>query len=93
MTFAALVEQLAADARLTKHEVRAVLVAFEALLSKDVLLDGGTVRVPGLGTFRRQRRMARPIRCPVTGSRLDLPADERVAFRPASALRRKAVRQ
>lgn len=92
MTFGTLVEQLAADSRLTVREVRSVLAALIAALARDVLEDGQRLRVPALGTFRRARRAARPIRSP-TGERMELPAVECVAFRCSSSLRRKAVRQ
>ena len=90
MTFAALVEQLAVDARLGPREVRSVLAALLAALEAGVLREGDVLRVPGMGTFYRRRRAARPVRSP-TGERMELPALVDVGFRPSKALKRKDV--
>ena len=49
MTFAALVEQLAVDARLGPREVRSVLAALLAALEAGVLREGDVLRIPGFG--------------------------------------------
>lgn len=56
---------------------------------RDGLLRDGEVRIHGFGTFRLQRSAPRTGRNPRTGEPVEIPARNRVLFRPAKALRER----
>ncbi len=56
---------------------------------RDGLLRDGEVRLHGFGTFRLQHSAARTGRNPRTGEPVEIPARNRVLFRPAKALRER----
>lgn len=56
---------------------------------RDGLIRDGQVRIHGFGTFRLSPTRARKGINPRTGERIDIPARNRVLFRPAKALRER----
>jgi DNA-binding protein HU-beta len=67
------------DAKLTLDEL-AVLVARE-------LKQEGSIRLAGLGVFRKRTSEPRIGRNPATGAQIKIPARTRLRFTPAKALK------
>lgn len=83
----ALVEAIADKAGIT---LIAADAAWEAAVDTiaDTLADGGTVTVPGFGTFEVRARAARTGRNPQTGEPIAIAAATVPAFKPAAALKK-----
>src|SRR5438093_9034531 len=81
MTKAELVDQVAAIARLPKHQTDAVITRFlQAIM--DALHAGESVELRGFGRFRLRHRQARAGRNPRTGITVQIPAKTVPAFTP-----------
>ena len=84
MTKAELVDQVAANVQLPKHQIDAVLTRFlEGIM--DALRAGDTVELRGFGRFRLRHRQARAGRNPRTGGILQIPAKAVPSFNAGKA--------
>lgn len=81
-----LVDAIAAAADIPKTKADAAVNAFvEAVVAN--VAKGNTVRVPGLGTWKRANRKARTGRNPQTGATVNIPARKAPAFSPAAGFK------
>ena len=81
-----LVDAIAAAADIPKTKADAALSAFVDTIVGNVS-KGNSVRVPGLGTWKRANRKARTGRNPQTGLPVKIPARKAPAFSPAIAFK------
>ena len=86
LTKAALVDEVAEAAGLTKKDADVVL---ETVLSNivEALRRGEKVELRGFGSFRLRQRDARTGRNPKTGGRVDVPPKSVPYFRPGKELK------
>ncbi len=86
MSKAELVEQIAAQAKLTKADADRAVNAFISAV-KGSLKSGSDVTLIGFGTFTTVDRPARKGRNPQTGKSITIKAKKVVKFRPGKALK------
>ena len=87
MTKSELVEQMAADAEITKVAASAALNSFMDNVTKALKKKGGKVTLVGFGTFSKIRRKARKGRNPQTGAAIKIKARNVVKFKPGKKLK------
>ena len=87
MTKSELVEQMAADAEITKVAASAALNSFMDNVTKALKKKGGKVTLVGFGTFSKTRRKARKGRNPQTGAAIKIKACNVVKFKPGKRLK------
>jgi DNA-binding protein HU-beta len=87
MTKAELIEQMAADANVTKVAAGAVLDSFMANVTKALKKKDGKVTLVGFGTFQKARQKARKGRNPQTGAPLKIKARNVVKFKAGKKLK------
>ncbi|WP_019008657.1 HU family DNA-binding protein [Deinococcus aquatilis] len=81
-----LIEQVAAQARLTRAQSNGVVNALlQAVV--EALTQEYTVSLPDLGTFSVKATAARTGRNPSTGEAIQIPAEKKVAFKVAATLK------
>ena len=86
MTKAALVEEVARVADLTKkHSEVIVDTVFRSII--DALHRGEKIELRGFGSFRLRRREPRKGRNPKTGDRVDVPSKQVPYFKPGKELK------
>lgn len=86
MTKAALVEEVARVADLTKkHSEVIVETVFRSII--DALQRGEKIELRGFGSFRLRRREPRKGRNPKTGDRVDVPSKRVPYFKPGKELK------
>jgi DNA-binding protein HU-beta len=85
MTKKELVNAIAADAGLSIKDAGKALNAFVGAFGKS-MKKGERIQLPGLGTFKVDKRSARVVRNPRTGAKLNVPAKKVVKFKAAPAL-------
>jgi len=85
MTKKELVNAIAADAGLSIKDAGKALNAFVGAFGKSVK-KGSRIQLPGMGTFKVDKRSARVVRNPRTGQKLNVPAKKVVKFKAAPAL-------
>ena len=86
MTKAALVEEVARVAELTKKHSEVVVDAvFESIIN--ALQRGEKIELRGFGSFRLRRREPRKGRNPKTGDRVDVPSKRVPYFKPGKELK------
>ena len=86
MTKAALVEEVARVAELTKkHSEGIVDAVFESIIN--ALQRGEKIELRGFGSFRLRRREPRKGRNPKTGDRVDVPSKRVPYFKPGKELK------
>lgn len=81
-----LIDQIAADAEISKATAGRVLDAAVAAI-KQTLKEGGTVTLVGFGTFHVGERAGRTGRNPRTGAAIEIQSARIPKFRPGKALR------
>lgn len=82
MSKTALIDQIVRDSDVTKESAgRMVDTVFQALAS--VTARKEPVRLQGFGTFELKRRAGKIGRNPGTGEPVNIPARDRLTFRPA----------
>jgi nucleoid DNA-binding protein len=81
-----LADDIAGDDRLRAERLRLLARSLVDII-RDALVRDGMVRIHGFGTFRLARMAARRGINPRTGEPIEIPARNRVLFRPAKALR------
>jgi DNA-binding protein HU-beta len=87
MTKAELIEQMAADANVTKVAAGAVLDSFMDNVTKALKKKDGKVTLVGFGTFQKARQKARKGRNPQTGAPLKIKARNVVKFKAGKKLK------
>ncbi len=86
MTKAALVEEVARVADLTKKHSEVIVDAvFHSIV--DALRRGEKIELRGFGSFRLRRREPRKGRNPKTGDRVDVPSKQVPYFKPGKELK------
>jgi len=79
-----IIEQLAADAEISKKQAKAALESLTGMAYKGAgTKDGFTI--PGVGKLIKQRRKARKGRNPQTGEAIKIPAKTVLKFRISKA--------
>lgn len=81
-----MVDAIAKAADIPKTKADAALGAFVDTVVSNVR-KGHTVRVPQLGTWKRQNRKARTARNPQTGATVKVPATKVPKFNPAAGFK------
>ena len=86
LTKAALVEQVADDADLTKKRAEVIIEIMLGSIA-EALRRGEKVEVRGFGSFRLRRRAPRRGRNPRTGDRVDVASKHVAYFKPGKELK------
>jgi DNA-binding protein HU-beta len=71
---------------LSKKQAKAVLEELNLLVVRELKKEG-SLRLAGLGIFRKRKTKARMGRNPATGQAIKIPARTRLRFTPAKALK------
>lgn len=87
ITFSDLVERIAEEAGASKRVIHGLFKEM-VTVSNEGLLRDGHVYITGLGTFKLKWRDSRQGINPQTGEPIEIPAQNRVYFKPEAALRR-----
>ena len=87
ITFSDLVERIAEETGASKRVIHGLFKEM-VTVSKEGLLRDGHVYITGLGTLKLKWRDARQGINPQTGEPIEIPAQDRVYFKPEAALRR-----
>lgn len=85
MTKKELVSAIAEDAGISIKDAGKALNSFVTAFGKS-MKNGERIQLPGLGTFKVDKRSARVVRNPRTGAKLNVPAKKVVKFKAAPAL-------
>ncbi len=86
MTQAQVAAHLAEKSGINKKQAKATLEQLTDLVVKELKKEG-TLRLAGLGIFRKRKSKARMGRNPATGEAIKIPARTRLRFTPAKALK------
>jgi DNA-binding protein HU-beta len=70
----------------TKKQAKLALDEITTLVVRELKREG-TLRLAGLGIFRKRKTKARIGRNPATGAQINIPARTRLRFTPAKALK------
>jgi nucleoid DNA-binding protein len=87
ITFSDLVKRIAEETGTSKRLIHGLFKEM-VTVNKEGLLRDGQVYITGLGTFKLKWRDARRGINPQTGEPIEIPAQNRVYFKPEAALRR-----
>jgi DNA-binding protein HU-beta len=71
---------------ITKKQAKSALDEITMLVVRELKREG-TLRLAGLGIFRKRKTKARIGRNPATGEQIKIPARTRLRFTPAKALK------
>lgn len=85
MTKKELVNAIAEEAGLSIKDSGKALNAFVGAFG-NAMKKGQRIQLPGMGTFKVDKRSARVVRNPRTGAKLNVPAKKVVKFKAAPAL-------
>ena len=85
MTKAHLVDQVAAEAEVTKQDAERMVSSLFAAMSK-ALQSGDKLEIRGFGSFKVRDRKARKARNPRTGETVQVPAQRVATFKPSKEL-------
>jgi DNA-binding protein HU-beta len=86
MTQSQVAAHLADKIGISKKLAKTALDEITALVVRELKREG-SLRVAGLGIFRKRRTKARMGRNPATGAQIKIPARTRLRFTPAKALK------
>jgi DNA-binding protein HU-beta len=88
MTKAQLIESVSTAIGQTKSEVERIL---DAILDRasNALAAGDRVELRGFGIFEAKATKARTGRNPATGATIQIPASQKVSFRPSKELKER----
>ena len=86
MTQAQVATHLSDKVGITKKQAKSALESLTDLVVKELKKEG-SLRLAGLGIFRKRKTKARIGRNPVTGEQIKIPARTRLRFTPAKALK------
>src|SRR5580700_1254363 len=86
MTQSQVMEHLVKTVGITKTEAKHALDELNSLVVRELKKEG-SIRLAGLGIFRKRKLKARVGRNPATGEQIKIPARTRLRFTPAKALK------
>ena len=86
MTQTQMMGHLAEKIGISKKEAKLTLVELNSLVVRELKKEG-SIRMAGLGIFRKRKLKARVGRNPATGEQIKIPARTRLRFTPAKALK------
>src|ERR1700686_5640922 len=86
MTQTQMTGHLAEKIGIRKKEAKLTLVELNSLVVREPKKEG-SIRLAGLGIFRKRKLKARVGRNPATGEQIKIPARMRLRFTPAKALK------
>ncbi len=86
MTQSQVAAHLADKLGITKKQAKTVLEEVTSLVVRELKKEG-SLRLAGLGIFRKRKTKARMGRNPATGAQIKIPARTRLRFTPAKALK------
>lgn len=81
-----LIQAIADEAELSKHDAAEFVDAFISVVTQE-LKDGNDVTLVGFGVFHVSERAERQGRNPQTGETLTIPATKKPKFRPGKPLK------
>jgi DNA-binding protein HU-beta len=83
-------EHLVKAVGLTKKNAKQALDELNVLVVRELKKEG-TIRLAGMGIFRKRKLAARLGRNPATGEQIKIPARTRLRFTPAKALKESVL--
>jgi DNA-binding protein HU-beta len=86
MTQSQVAAHLADKAKISKRDAKTTLEELTNLVVRELKKEG-SLRLAGLGIFRKRKSKARMGRNPATGEQIKIPARTRLRFTPAKALK------
>jgi DNA-binding protein HU-beta len=86
MTQAQVAAHLADKVGITKKQAKGALEELTGLVVRELKREG-SLRLAGLGIFRKRKTKARIGRNPATGQQIKIPARTRLRFTPAKSLK------
>ena len=86
MTQAQMTAYLADKIGISKAQAKSTLDELNELVTRQLKKEG-SLRLAGLGVFRKRKLDARMGRNPATGAQIKIPARTRLRFTPAKALK------
>lgn len=87
MTKAELIDQMAAEAKISKEKASLALKAMIGGIQSALKSKAGKVQLTGFGTFSTVQRKERKGRNPGTGAEITIPAQKSVKFKPGKKLK------
>ena len=87
MTQSQVATYLADKVGINKKQAKSTLDELAALVVKELKGKEGSLRLAGLGIFRKRKSKARMGRDPATGAAIKIPARTRLRFTAAKALK------
>jgi DNA-binding protein HU-beta len=86
MTQSQVAAHLADKLGITKKQAKSALEELTGLVVRELKKEG-SLRLAGLGIFRKRKTKARMGRNPMTGAQIKIPARTRLRFTPAKSLK------
>ena len=86
MTQSQVAAHISEKAEITKKQAKSALEELTSLVVRELKKEG-SLRLAGLGIFRKRKSKARMGRNPATGEAIKIPARTRLRFTPAKALK------
>ena len=86
MTQSQVAAHLADKVQISKKDAKNVLEELTTLVVRELKKEG-SLRLAGLGIFRKRKSKARMGRNPATGEQIKIPARTRLRFTPAKSLK------
>src|SRR5215831_6817648 len=86
MTQTQIMAYLVSKVGISKRQAKSMLDELNKLVTRQ-LKQEGSLRLAGLGVFRKRKLKARVGRNPATGEQIKIPARTRLRFTPAKALK------
>jgi len=86
MTQSQVATYLSEKVEITKKQAKETLDELSKLVVRELKKEG-SLRLAGLGIFRKRKTKARMGRNPATGQQIKIPARTRLRFTPAKALK------
>jgi DNA-binding protein HU-beta len=90
MTQSQVMEHLAKTVGITKKDAKLTLDELNTLVVRELKKEG-SIRLAGLGIFRKRKLAARVGRNPATGEQIRIPSRTRLRFTPAKALKESVL--
>jgi DNA-binding protein HU-beta len=90
MTQSQIMEHFAKIIGITKKDAKRALDELNTLVVRELKKEG-SIRLAGLGIFRKRKLAARVGRNPATGEQIKIPARTRLRFTPAKALKESVL--
>src|ERR1700677_3631072 len=90
MTQSQVMEHLVKTVGISKKDAKLALDELNTLVVRELKKEG-SIRLAGLGIFRKRKLAARVGRNPATGEQIKIPARTRLRFTPAKALKESVL--